>query len=105
MWIRTQEKIRLINLDSISDITIGRINSGDMNRRVIRMEYKNGEDISVGIFINEERTLKIINEISNTIQNNRKLELGIKCGALNYYDFIREYVEVYQIPSEVVENE
>lgn len=67
LWIRSQDKSRLVKCESLSHGVYG-------SSYEIRV-FTNNYDFQIGVYESKERAIEILDEIQNFIENNYQTEL------------------------------
>ena len=90
MWIRSQNKRILSNVDEVLVIFV------DENKCFISGFWGTGSD-TLGVYSTKEKALKVLDEIQNAIEDNGYYNIDNFC--LNTYA-LKRGIQVYQMPQD-----
>lgn len=77
MWLRSQDKTKLVNLRNIEHITISKSygskdNDGNKLNSAIVIQYSPSSVTSMGLYKNTEDAMRIMGEIEKFLENNEE---------------------------------
>lgn len=77
MWLRSQDKTKLVNLKEIQYITISKSygskdGEGNKLNSAIVIQYSQSSVISMGLYKNIEDAMRIMGEIEKFLENNEE---------------------------------
>ena len=91
MWIRSQTKSALVNINFMRVINDG-------NFCLICGATTDGCDYELGVYSTEEKALKVLDEIQTSIMTEHQFRIDELNCTRNYFG--KEYKEIYQMPKD-----
>lgn len=98
LWIRSQDKERLIKVENLYVEYNGDVDPNLHTYRIVTDKF-----VELGTYISKERALEVLDEIQARLKNNihfQKNNLCLKNGYDNLYIPYEESLKVYEMPKE-----